>query len=219
MLMIDFGKKGLNCFYGGGIRRRLMMWGLSLFGFTLTVVVVAGYYFMTRQIREDAASLQSELATVTGERIRNFVNRKIERFSDNAAALSLYPLGSREQQLLLGLLVKNDSSFSEASVMDVEGKEVLKVSDRKVFFPSDLTDQAHSTKFIRALKGEDFISSVHTSIRAQPYITIAIPIWGGAQSVIGVVSVEADLSFLWEVLAKINFGTAGYAYLVDGRGN
>src|SRR5580765_6675796 len=132
---------------------------------------------MARQIRQDAAALQSELATVTGERIRNFIRRKIERFSDNAAALSLYPLGSKEQQLLLRVLVKNDSSFSEASLINAEGKEVLKVSDRKVFFPSDLTDQSQSTKFTTALKGDDFISGVYTSRRAQPYITMAIPIW------------------------------------------
>src|SRR5690242_10214384 len=114
--MMDFGKKVLICLYGGGIRRRLMIWGLSLFGMALTIVVFACYFYMARQIREDAAALQSELATVTAERIRNFVRRKIERFSDNAAALSLYPLASKEQYLLLGLLVKNDSSFSEASV-------------------------------------------------------------------------------------------------------
>ena len=33
------------------------------------------------------------------------------------------------------------------------------------------------------------------------------------------VSAEADLSFLWEALGKIRFGTAGYAYLVDDHGN
>ena len=97
--------------------------------------------------------------------------------------------------------------------------EVLKVSDRKVYFPSDLTDQSKSPKFIKALKGEDYISPVYTSDRAQPYVTLAIPLWGGAQSIAGVVSAEADLSFLWEVLGKISFGTSGYAYLVDERGN
>ena len=33
------------------------------------------------------------------------------------------------------------------------------------------------------------------------------------------VAAEADLSFLWEVIGKIHFGTAGYAYLIDARGN
>lgn len=204
---------------GGGIRRRLLVWGLSLFGVALTIVVVAGYSYTVRQIERDAAELQTEIASVTADNIRNFVRRKIERFSDNADALSLYPLGSKEQQLLLGLLVKNDSSFSDASIIDARGMEVLKVSDRKVYFPSDLSDQSKSEKFSKATKGEDYISRVYTSTRAQPYVTIAIPLWGSAQSIVGVASAEADLSFLWEVIGKINFATAGYAYLVDEHGN
>jgi signal transduction histidine kinase len=217
--MRDFWKKVLRHFFGGGIRRRLLMWGLSLFGIALSVAVVAGYYYMESQIQRDSAALQSELASVTGERIRNFVRRKIERFSDNAAALSLYSLGNKEQRLLLGLLVKNDSSFTDASIINSQGMEVVKVSDRKVYFPSDLADQSKSPKFIKALKGEDYVSRVYTSTRAQPYVTLSIPLWGAAQSIVGVVSAEADLSFLWEVIGKIHFATAGYAYLVDEHGN
>src|SRR5437899_844163 len=219
LVMRDFWKKILVPIRGGGIRRRLMAWGLSLFGIALLVVVVAGYFYMARQIRQDAAALQSELASVTGERVHNFVRRKIERFSDNAAALSLYSLGSKEQRLLLGLLVKNDSSFTEASIINSQGMEVVKVSDRKVYFPSDLTDQSKSTKFIKALKGEDYISPVYTSTQAQPFVTLAIPFWGAAQSIVGGVSAEADLSFLWEVIGKIHFAPAGYAYLVAEHGN
>ena len=146
-------------------------------------------------------------------------NSKIERFSDTADAVSLYQLGSKEQQLLIALLVKNDNSLTEASIIDARGMEVVKVSDRKVYFPSDFSDQSKSAKFNKAIKGEDYISQVYTSDRAQPYITVAIPLWGTAQSIVGVVAAEADLSFLWEVIGKIHFGTAGYAYLIDARGN
>ena len=205
--------------YGGGIRRRFLLWGLSLFGVALTLVVIASYSYTERQIRQDAAELQAEIASVTAERIRSFVRRKIERFSDTADAANLYPLGSKEQQLLAALLVKNDNSLTETTIIDAAGKEVVKVSDRKVYFPSDLADQSKSAKFIKAMKGEDFISRVYTSDKAQPFLTIAIPLWGKEQNIVGVMSAEADLSFLWEVVEKIRFGTAGYAYLVDEQGN
>jgi signal transduction histidine kinase len=195
------------------------MWGLGLFGVSMTAVVFASYSYSVRQIERDAAELQSEIATVTAERIRNFVRRKIERFSDTANAVNLYPLGSKEQQLLVSLLVKNDGSFTDATIIDAQGMEVLKVSDRRVYFPSDLSDQSKSVQFSRAIKGEDFISRVHTSDQFQPYVTLAIPLWGAAQSIVGVAAAEADLSFLWEVIGKIHFGSAGYAYLVDEQGN
>ncbi len=204
---------------GGGIRRRLLVWGLSLFGIALAVVVFAGYSYTVKQIKRDATELQAELASVTAERIHNFVRRKIERFADTANAASLYPLGSKEQQFLLRLLVKNDNSFTEASIIDARGREVVKVSDRKVYFPTDFSDQSKSEKFNKAVKGADYISPVHTSDRAQPYVTVAIPLWGAAQSIVGVASAEADLSFLWEVIGKIHFATAGYGYLVDEHGN
>ena len=215
----DFSKKVLGPIRGGGIRRRLLMWGLGLFGIALIVVVAASYYYTVRQIERDAAELQSEIASVTAERIRDFVQRKIERVSDTANAVSLYPLGSKEQQLLVSLLAKNDASFTDVSIIDAQGMEVLKVSDRRVYFPSDLSNQIKSAKFNKAIKGEDYISPVHTSERFQPYVTLAIPLWGGAQSVAGVIAAEADLSFLWEVVGKIQFGSAGYAYLVDEHGN
>ncbi|MBI2347045.1 MAG: sensor histidine kinase, partial [Deltaproteobacteria bacterium] len=59
----------------------------------------------------------------------------------------------------------------------------------------------------------------YTSDKSQPYVTLAIPFWGAPQSIVGVMSAEADLSFLWEAIGEIRFGTAGTAYLVDQKGN
>ena len=204
---------------GWGIRRRLLIWGLSLFGIALTAVVVASYSYTLKQIEQDAAELQAEIASVTADRIRAFVRRKIERFSDITAAVSLYDLGSKEQQLLVSLLVRKDGSFTDASIIDARGMEVLKVSDRRVYFSSDLADQSKSAKFNKAIKGENYISRVYTSDKSQPFVTLAIPLWGTAQSIVGVMSAEADLSFLWEAIGEIRFGTAGYAYLIDQHGN
>lgn len=215
----EFCKSTLVSLRAGGIRRRLLMWGLSLFGVAISIVFVAWYFYSVNQIKKHAAELQTEIASVTADRIRTFVHRKIERFSDTASAVSLYQLGSKEQRLLIGLLVKNDNSFTDASIIDARGMEVVKVSDRRVYFPSDLSDQSKSRKFNTAIKGQDYISPAYTSNKAQPYITIAIPLWGKNQDVVGVVSAEADLSFLWDAIGKIHFGTAGYAYLVDGHGN
>ena len=142
LFMWDFGKKVLAAIHGGGIRRRLMMWGLSLFGIALTIVVVAGYSYTVSQIKKDATQLQMEIASVTADRIRIFVQHKIERISDTADAVSLYQLGSKEQQLLIALLVKNDNSLTEAAIIDAQGMEVVKVSDRKVYFPSDFSNQS-----------------------------------------------------------------------------
>src|SRR3989338_5924085 len=138
VLMSDRRKAARLPLRGWGIRRRLLIWGLSLFGIALTAVVVASYFYSLKQIEEDAAELQAEIASVTANRIHAFVRRKVERFSDIAAAVSLYDLGSKEQQLLVSLLVRKDGRFTDASIIDARGMEVLKVSDRRVYFSSYL---------------------------------------------------------------------------------
>src|ERR1044072_9298560 len=59
-------------FKSKGLRRRLLLWGLSLFGLALFTIVVASYLYMVQQIRQDAAALQSELSSATAVQIRNF---------------------------------------------------------------------------------------------------------------------------------------------------
>ena len=72
---LDLARSALVCLRGGGIRRRLLMWGLSLFGIALTIVVVAGYSYTVSQIKKDAVQLQMEIASVTADRIRTFVQQ------------------------------------------------------------------------------------------------------------------------------------------------
>ncbi len=50
-------------------------------------------------------------------------------------------------------------------------------------------------------------------------MTIAVPIKLTPQQIVGVTSAEANLKTLWDVVGNIQFGQAGYAYLVDSKGN
>jgi len=93
------------------------------------------------------------------------------------------------------------------------------IRQKSLFSVGLFPTKANRQSLTKLLRGRIIISQVYTSDKAQPYITVAIPLWGTAQSIVGVVAAEADLSFLWEVIGKIHFGTAGYAYLIDAHGN
>ncbi|MBI3059800.1 MAG: GAF domain-containing protein, partial [Deltaproteobacteria bacterium] len=139
--------------------------------------------------------------------------------SDFAGSASLHEMGSETQRLLALLLLKHDRAFTEVSILDDRGMEVVKVSERHVYLAADFADQSGSEKFRKAVKGESYISPVYTSDRAEPYVTVAVPLRITPRTVVGVVTAEANLKSLWEVIGEIEFGHAGYAYLVDDRGN
>lgn len=206
-------------FHTGGIHRRLLVWNLSVFGLVLFGIVLASYLYIQKQIKKDSFELQSEIATLVAARIDAYVQQKIERLSDSAVSMSLYPIGSKEQELLAVLMLKNDTGFTDASILDAKGMEVAKVSERKVYTPSEHSDQSGSEKFKKAIEGKIYISPVYTSDRAEPYVILALPLKDTHQDIIGVLAAEANLKFLWEIIGNIHFGVAGYAYLVDSFGN
>lgn len=203
----------------GGIRRRLLIWGLALLGLTLVLNTLAGSIYTRGLIKEDVARLQGEIASRVAHEIEEFIRRKVERLLDLSASASLHKFGSKEQSLLALLLLKNDSSFTEITFLEAEGKEVVKVSEREVYLPGDLSDNGSSEEFKRAISGAIYISPVYTSDKAEPYVNIAVPINVGPQLVIGVVSDDLNLKFLWRFIGDIQFADSGYAYLVDQLGN
>ncbi len=209
----------LFSWYKGGLRRRLLWTGLLFLAIALLTNTVAGYLYSRAQIKKGAGKLQAEIASRVANEIAEFVDRKVERLFDLSGPASLYELGSGAQRHLALLLLRNDKAFTEVSVLSEKGIEVLKLSEKRVFLPRDLSDQSQSEKFKRAIAGVSYVSSVYTSDKAEPYVTVAVPISITPRQVVGVVTAELNLKSLWQIIVDIGFGQAGYAYLVDSRGN
>jgi len=202
----------------GSIVRRLMFWGLALLGAALVFNTVAGLVYSTREVHRATAELQRETAAMTARYIQSFVTHKIERLQDTSLAMSLYPPASAEQRLVGQLALKNDPAFNELSMLDNQGMELFKFSDRKIHLATDLTPQRESPSFMTAIRGSVYVGPVYTSDRAEPFITLAVPVKLGSAKVIGVLVGQTNLKFLWDVVGRITFGYGGYAYLVDRQG-
>jgi GAF domain-containing protein/HAMP domain-containing protein/anti-sigma regulatory factor (Ser/Thr protein kinase) len=205
--------------YRGGLRRRLLLVGLTLLGTALVINTLAGSYYTRRLIVKKTAELQKEIAARVAHEIGEFVESKITRLVDYSSSASFHGLESEEQRVLALLLLKNDKAFTELALLDNKGREVLKVSERRVYLPSELSEQSQSEKFKKAILGQIYIGPVYTSDKAEPYVSLAVPIKLTPQETIGVTSAETNLKTLWDVVGDIQFGQAGYAYLVDRKGN
>jgi signal transduction histidine kinase len=209
--------KTIVSFFKSSIRRRLMAWVLALLGAALVLNTVAGSIYTRRQILESNAELQAEVASLTARRIHALMIQKIERLQDAGVAMTLYPLGANEQKLLGLLLLKNDRSFTEMTILNDRGQERLKFAGQRVYLVADLQDQSGSAAYQRAIGGKFYISPVTTTEYAEPYVTMAVPLQSAPRKTIGVLVAKANLKFLWDVIGATQFGTAGYSYLIDDR--
>jgi signal transduction histidine kinase/HAMP domain-containing protein len=195
-----------------------MTWGLGLIGAALGLNTLAGSIYTRRQIAQSTAALQKEVATLTARHIQTYIGRKIERLRDAANGLTLYPIGNDEQPILINLLLKEDGSFEEISIIDDRGRERLRISDRKVYFDADLRDLSDDIAYKTAIGGGGYVSPVFTSNRAEPYLLLAVPLTSIRRKIVGVIVAKTNMKFLWELMREEKFGHAGFMYLVNERG-
>jgi signal transduction histidine kinase len=204
---------------GGGLRRRLMIWGLGLIGAALGANTIAGTIYTRQQIGQSTVVLQSEIANLTARHIQTYISRKVERLNDIATSMMLHPFGSAEQTVLAHLLLKNDRSINEVTLLDDQGRERLRISERKVYLTADLTNQKGTAAYESAIRGQNYISPVYTSDRAEPYLMLAVPLRAAPDRSAGVLVAMANLKFLWNVVREQKFGRAGYVYLINELGD
>ncbi|HTM08985.1 MAG TPA: GAF domain-containing protein [Verrucomicrobiae bacterium] len=203
----------------GGIRYRLLWMGLLFLGVALLINTVAGSLYTRRQIKRAAAQLQTEVASKVANQIADIMSRKTERLMDLAVALSLYDPGADGQRLLTLLMLKNDRAFTEIAVLDRFGREVINISERRVYLDNELSNRSIEEYFRQGIKGESYLSPVYTTDKAEPYVKMAVPIMEGPGRISGVVVAEVNLTFLWQIIGDVKFSEAGNTYLVDGQGN
>ncbi len=203
----------------GGIRHRLLWTGLLFLGVALLANTIAGSLYTRWQIKRSAAQLQTEVASKVANQIADIIERKKERLADLAVASSLYEFGGEGQRLLALLLLKNDWAFTGMSVLNDQGTEVVKVSERRVYLANELSAQKEAQYFQIAIRGETYVSPVYTTDKAEPYVTMAVPILVGPGKIVGVVAAEMNLTFLWQIIGDVKFSDDGHTFLVDGHGN
>ena len=195
----------------------MTVWGLGLVG-TALGLTLAGSIYTRHQIEQSTATLQREVASLTARHIQAYMARRIERLYDAAAGLSLYSIGKDEQKTLINLLLKNDRSFQEISVIDGRGSERLRISDRDVYFSADLRDFRNNPSHETAIQGRNYVSPVFTSDRAEPYLLLAVPLKSIRRKIIGVVVAKTNMQFLWDLMREEKFGSAGFMYLLNEKG-
>jgi signal transduction histidine kinase len=201
-----------------GIRRSLVLCCLGLFGIALGLNTFAGSIYMRQQIQRSTGVMQTEVATLTARHVQTYIAQKIQRLHDAATNMSLYPLGSEEHSIIANLLLKNDQSFQEISVLNDQGQERLRISERKVYLAADLRDLRKNAAYENVLRGQDYVSPVYTSDRAEPYLFLAVPVTDLDKKRVGVAVAKSSMKFLWNLVREERFGRAGVIYLVNEKG-
>jgi signal transduction histidine kinase/DNA-binding response OmpR family regulator len=173
-------------------------------------------YFNFQETQVALGRVQQRDAALAAATIRRFVADIEDQISWTIQPPWVVGADAPEQQRNdFYRLLRQEPSILEISHVDPTGEELFRVSRLALNVARQRTDYAQDPAFVQARRGETYFGPVYFLNESEPYMTLAVPESGANP---GVTIAEVDLSYIWDVVARIQIGQAGYAYVVDTSG-
>jgi signal transduction histidine kinase len=198
--------------------QRRLFWKYVIF-FTLLVtgaLLASGaieIYFSYQENKAALAALQREKAEAAAARIEAFIT-EIERQMGWVTQTRAVPT-LEQRRFDFFRLQRQVPAITEVSYIDGAGREQVRVSRLAPDTVGGQADLSGDSRFTEARARRHYRGPVYFRKESEPYMAIAIASDGPNG---GVTAVEVNLKFIWDVVSQIKIGTAGEAFVVDGRG-
>ncbi len=194
--------------YSHSLRWRLLILLGVIFLITLLIIGAGVYYFILQNEQRTWQGRQQEAAASAGDIVSTFVKR-----AEDTLGLT----GSFHRNDLIAnpqvsaQLLEQNSALLE--LVRVDGQGILPGSYQDAPILANSFTIAQSNWFIQAQAGRLYLGEVQISADSEPYLVMAGPALHG-----GVVAARLRMNILWELVADLNFGQTGQAYVVNPAG-
>jgi len=168
--------------------------------------------------QQDVRALRSEILLMQAECIADKLAEFIKENQNQVGWTTQLPStgGSIDQRRFDALrLLRQAPAVTELSLLDAEGKELLKVSRLAVDKVGSGTDYSKETKFTETVAKKIYYGPVYLRRESEPYMTLGL---AGTRPDAGVSVVELNLNQISEIVQQTKVGNRGVAYVVDAGG-
>lgn len=198
----------------GRLFRKYALFFVTLVSVALLSSGLIGLYFSYQENRAALVALQSEKALAAAAKIEQYIG-DIEHQIGWTALPQIGAEAPAQRRYDFLKLLRQVPAITEVSLLDHTGQERLLVSRLGLDVLGSNADYSRDPHFTGARDGKTYFGPVYFRKETEPYVTIALPA-GGSDA--GVIAVEVNLKFVWDVVSRIKAGEKGYAYVVDANG-
>ena len=217
---------------GGRLFRKYVVVLLLLVGGVLIASSLVELYFSYRETQRVIVRVERAKAVAAATGIEQFLTeieqqvRETTRLvSDDPDASQVGPvrLGFREglgaalaeqRELDFLRILRNVPAVSALRHLDLAGKEQLRVSRLDPDVVGSQDDFSRSPAFLEARTGKTYWSPVYLKNGSEPYVTLALPV---GKYAVEVTTADVSLGAVQKIVAQIEVGSDGYAYVVDAQ--
>jgi signal transduction histidine kinase len=199
----------------GSLQRKYAATFAALVGAAVLASGLVETWFSYHEHRAALVRTQHEQATGAASRIAQFVAET------QRAIGSVHTPGLPGVQILAqrrgdySKLLRQIPAITEVSYVDASGQERLRLSRLALDVVESRADRSADPAVRQARAGGIYFGPVYFRNESEPYMAVAVAEVGPDA---GVSVAEVNLKLIWDVVSRIRIGQAGYAYVVDGRG-
>ncbi len=174
--------------------------------------------------------IQQELEIQTQEKTAELAAVQVQEFIDNLVnqinllqkTQNLYELDDEQIQSTLAKMQAFQSALEDLILLDSRGREIAWVSQSSSVNQLDFSDRSQAPEFQRPSEsGEVYFARVQFDEKTgEPYMLIAIPIEDvRSGTVAGVLLANVRFKSIWHLIANIDVGENGLAYIIGRDGD
>lgn len=209
----------LRALFKSGMTRKIMV--LLLASGTVPLIILAGVFFSFyfQGQKQGIIKLQGEICKRITTSISGYLEKTTGQIQLFADTLNPEAQNKIVLQNLSFTLLDQLSDFDRITVVDLEGKEVSKISRYYSFRPFEFKHVSQEESFKIAKSGKTHISRVELSEFSKfPHVQISVPIVDVSDRISGVLIVDVNVLKMWNYISKYSIGEHRYAYIVDSDG-
>ena len=165
-------------------------------------------------------ALQQEMAKGAAFKIQQYIDTITQTLRTAVQTSDIVTEGITDSyRFQLHRLLRVLPALTAVKAVDATGRAQFSVSRVALVTQDQLPNYATDDAFLQAMAGAAFFGQVYFVRQSEPYMRIAVPIELFAGRVIGALIAEVNLKYIWEVIARMQVGKTGYAYVVSSQGD
>ena len=200
------------------LRRRLILLFLAVATVPFLLATTQVLIKFQNSQRESIILQESRIANEAAKEISSFIRLQFAAIEAVGKFKQNLSQDERYLQRLIEQTLFSQSDLFELSVLNAEGKELVRTHRIKVIFPADLRDRNDSEEFLAVRKDRRYIGPVFWE-NNEPFFIIGEAFFSSQDEFLGAVIAQLDARILQKVVRDLSVTKElGQASIFDGDG-
>ena len=196
---------------------------ITLFSLSVVVLLVVGgvYLYLNFQTQQTVvASQQKLIAQEASKTVSNFIEGQFNVLETAIDLADPVSISVQKREIVLASLLGLQPAFRQLVLLNTQNRPLAEASRLLQNSSGEIIAKLDEDSLAQLHQGQRYISPIYIDdATSEPLVVMALPVANIFGDFQGILAVEVNLKFMWNLVDQLQVGETGYAYVVDNQGS